>query len=116
VLHVAVHSFTPVLHGEVRNADVGLLYGSGRPREARTCRRWQAELRRLDPALRVRRNYPYRGEADGLPTWLRRRFPDARYAGVELELNQALMDGRRRAVTDALARSLAALLAGGARA
>jgi predicted N-formylglutamate amidohydrolase len=116
VLHVAVHSFTPVLHGEVRNADVGLLYGSGRPREARTCRRWQAELRGVDPALRVRRNYPYRGEADGLPTWLRRRFPDARYAGVELELNQALMDGRRRAVTEAIARSLEALLGRSARA
>ena len=33
VLHVAVHSFTPVLHGERRNADVGLLYDPARPRE-----------------------------------------------------------------------------------
>ena len=110
VLHVAVHSFTPKLGGEVRNADVGLLHGSKRPREARVCRSWQAELRRIDPALRVRRNYPYRGEADGLPTWLRRRFPDRQYSGVELELNQALMDGRRRDVTRALAASLEALL------
>jgi predicted N-formylglutamate amidohydrolase len=110
VLHVAVHSFTPKLGSEVRNADVGLLYGSKRPREARVCRRWQAELRRIDPALRVRRNYPYRGEADGLPTWLRHRFPDRDYAGFELELNQALMDGRRRGVTRTLAESLEALL------
>jgi predicted N-formylglutamate amidohydrolase len=115
VLHVAVHSFTPTLDGEVRNADVGLLYASKRPREARACRRWQAELRRIDPALRVRRNYPYRGEADGLPTWLRRRFPDRHYAGVELELNQALMDDRRHAIARTLARSLEALLGSGTR-
>jgi predicted N-formylglutamate amidohydrolase len=110
VLHVAVHSFTPRLGGEVRNADVGLLYGAKRPREARVCRSWQAELHRIDPGLRVRRNYPYRGEADGLPTWLRRRFPDRDYAGFELELNQALMDGRRRGLTRTLAASLEALL------
>jgi predicted N-formylglutamate amidohydrolase len=111
VLHVAVHSFTPKLGGQVRNADVGLLYASKRPREARLCRRWQVELARIDPDLRVRRNYPYRGEADGLPTWLRRRFPDRQYAGVELELNQALMGARRRIVAEAVARSLEALLA-----
>jgi predicted N-formylglutamate amidohydrolase len=110
VLHVAVHSFTPVMGGEVRNADVGLRYDSRRPSEVRTCRRWQGKLEEIDPALRVRRNYPYRGAADGLATWLRRRFPDARYAGVELELNQALLAGPRRAqVTETLARSLVEL-------
>jgi predicted N-formylglutamate amidohydrolase len=112
VLHVAVHSFTPVLHGEVRRADVGLLYDSRRARETALCRRWQAVLHRVAPELRVRRNYPYRGSADGLPTWLRRRFPDRRYGGVELELNQALLDARqRRGLARALAQSLAELLA-----
>jgi predicted N-formylglutamate amidohydrolase len=110
-LHVAVHSFTPVLGGEVRNADVGLLYDSQRPSEVRACRRWQAALAEIDPSLRVRRNYPYRGAADGLATWLRRRLPDARYAGVELELNQALLAGPSRAqVTETLARSLVELI------
>jgi hypothetical protein len=33
-------------------------------------------------------NYPYRGTADGLPTTLRRAHPDARYAGIEIEVNQ----------------------------
>jgi predicted N-formylglutamate amidohydrolase len=106
-----VHSFTPVLGGEVRNADVGLLYDSQRPSEVRACRRWQAALAEIDPSLRVRRNYPYRGAADGLATWLRRRLPDARYAGVELELNQALLAGPSRAqVTETLARSLVELI------
>ena len=38
--------------------------------------------------LRVRRNYPYRGDADGLTTTLRRRFPWQRYLGIEIEVNQ----------------------------
>jgi predicted N-formylglutamate amidohydrolase len=91
VLHIAVHSFTPELDGRVRNADVGLLYDSRRAREAALCRRWKAILGRLDPELRVRHNYPYRGSDDGLTTWLRKRHPEARYLGVELEFNQALV-------------------------
>jgi predicted N-formylglutamate amidohydrolase len=93
VVHVAVHSFTPRLDGEVRNADIGLLYDSRRSGEGAFCRRWAKCLRALDPELRVRRNYPYRGDADGLTTWLRRRHPDGRYLGVELEINQALVEG-----------------------
>lgn len=116
VLHVAVHSFTPLYGGEARRADVGLLYDSRRARETSLCRRWQAALQAIDPALRVRRNYPYRGAADGLPTWLRRRFSDRRYAGVELELNQALLRApQRRGVARALALSLEELLASSGR-
>jgi predicted N-formylglutamate amidohydrolase len=91
VVHVAVHSFTPELDGVVRNADIGFLYDSRRKREADLCRRWAAILRRLDPSLRVRYNYPYGGAADGLTTWMRRRHPQTRYLGVELEINQALV-------------------------
>lgn len=92
VVHIAVHSFTPELDGEVRNAEVGLLYDSKHKGEAAFCRRWAECLRRLDPSLRVRLNYPYRGDSDGLTTWLRRRNPHARYAGIEFELNQALIE------------------------
>ncbi|MBE7498877.1 MAG: N-formylglutamate amidohydrolase [Verrucomicrobiales bacterium] len=94
VVHVAVHSFTPELDGEVRNADVTFLYDSRRQPEAELCRRWVALLRQLNPALRLRYNYPYRGAADGLTTWLRRRHPATRYLGVELEINQALVGTR----------------------
>ncbi len=111
VVHVAVHTFTPALAGEVRRADVGLLYDSARKRERALCLRWRRTLRELDPTLRVRLNYPYRGTADGLPTWLRRRFPSARYLGIELEVNQALLLGRRRGtVEDAVTESLARIL------
>jgi len=88
VVHLSLHSFTPVLHGEVRNADIGLLYDPRRERERQFCLRWQAILRDALPNLRVRRNYPYQGKADGFTTALRRLFPDAAYAGIELEVNQ----------------------------
>jgi predicted N-formylglutamate amidohydrolase len=91
VVHVAVHSFTPELDGEVRNADATFLYDSRRQREADFCRRWAEVLRRLNPRLRLRYNYPYLGSADGLTTWLRRLHPENRYVGIELEFNQKLI-------------------------
>ncbi|HSG65523.1 MAG TPA: N-formylglutamate amidohydrolase [Gammaproteobacteria bacterium] len=93
VVHIAVHSFTPELGGEVRNADVSVLYDSRRKQESRFCERWMGLLRDLDPDLRIRYNYPYVGRADGLTTWLRRRYPASRYLGIELEINQARVAG-----------------------
>lgn len=110
VLHVAVHSFTPVLHGVRRNADIGLLYDPRRPRERALAVRWKALLGELAPELRVRVNYPYLGTADGLTTTQRRRFSDRRYAGFELEINQALLAHPRRAQLErALIESVARL-------
>jgi len=93
VIHIAVHSFTPVLDGDVRTADIGLLYDGRRKRERAVCRRWGKAVRVLDPALRVRYNYPYPGASDGLCTWLRKRHPETRYVGIELEINQAFVGG-----------------------
>jgi predicted N-formylglutamate amidohydrolase len=113
VVHVSVHSFTPVWNGHPRDIDVGLLYDPARPAEAAFCAAWAAALRRADPSLRVRRNAPYRGVSNCLPTALRRELPAARYLGLELELSQALLAtaaGRRRMST-LVAASLRALLA-----
>jgi predicted N-formylglutamate amidohydrolase len=111
VVHVAMHSFTSELDGEVRNADIAFLYDSRREREAEFCRRWAAILRSIDSSLRLRFNYPYLGKADGLATALRARHPQSRYLGVELEVNQALVGGRRwRSVQEAIAASLGQLI------
>ncbi|MSQ71431.1 MAG: N-formylglutamate amidohydrolase [Betaproteobacteria bacterium] len=91
VMHISTHSFTPELHGEVRNADIGLLYDPARPGEVRLAERWRSALKAAAPELRVRRNYPYRGEQDGMTTHLRRRHAPQRYVGMELEFNQALV-------------------------
>jgi predicted N-formylglutamate amidohydrolase len=97
VIHVSSHSFTPQLNGQVRRADVGLLYHPGRRGEAALCARWKEALGALAPELRVRRNYPYAGKADGLTAYLRLRFPQAAYVGIEVEVNQAIVfaAGRR---------------------
>lgn len=88
VLHVSAHSFTPALDGFERNADVGLLFDPRRAAEARIAAVWRKALRDALPGWIVRRNYPYRGTADGLTSYLRKRFPDAAYAGFEIEVNQ----------------------------
>ncbi len=87
VLHVSVHSFTPELNGEVRNADIGLLYDPSRESEKAFCKRWKSSINQIEPALKVRFNYPYLGKADGFTTALRKLFP-VNYSGIELEINQ----------------------------
>ena len=88
ILHLGVHSFTPVLDGQVRRADLALLYDPSRPRERWLATTWAEALAIALPDRVVRRNSPYRGAADGMTTALRRLFPDAQYSGVEIEVNQ----------------------------
>ncbi len=91
VIHISSHSFTPLLDGKVRVADVGLIYHPGRRHEAGLCARWKASLAASCSELRVRRNYPYAGKGDGLTSHLRRCFASAAYVGVELEINQKIV-------------------------
>lgn len=97
LVHISSHSFTPMLDGVTRRADVGLLYDPRRENEAEFCRRWQRALRARAPGWVVRRNYPYRGDSDGLTAHLRERFPASRYTGIELEINQRHPAGDPRA-------------------
>lgn len=90
VLHLALHSFTPVLNGRVRTADIGLLYDPRRDAEKHFALALQRTLQETTD-LRIRRNYPYRGRDDGLTTALRRTFDASRYLGLEIELNQDLL-------------------------
>ncbi len=96
VIHISSHSFTPRLDGNVRRADVGLLYDPRRRGEAELCARWKISLAEISPALRIRRNYPYAGKGDGLTAHLRMRFSPSAYVGVELEINQAIVHGAGR--------------------
>lgn len=88
VLHLAIHSFTPEMDGNVRQADIGLLFDPKRLEEKLFCLTWQKKLKMILPEMTVRRNYPYKGTSDGLTVYLRKLFPDPFYAGVELEINQ----------------------------
>lgn len=113
LVHFSVHSFVPQWGGTIRPVDLGLLYDPTRATEVLLCRRIKEHLQAIVPGLRLRRNYPYRGDADGHTSALRKRYPAQRYAGIELEFNQRLLAGpvaRRRAlcaqVTEAIRYSL----------
>ena len=97
VLHVSVHSFTPVWKGRARDVDVGLLYDPARSLERAFAGEWLAALGTERPALRLRRNRPYLGTSDGLTTHLRKVFPASRYLGLELEVSQSFTLGPREA-------------------
>lgn len=88
VLHVSVHTFTPEMNGEERDADIGLLYDPKRKAEQSFCKLWKQELQKQDANLMVRYNYPYLGIADGFTTFLRRKFTGDEYVGIEIEVNQ----------------------------
>lgn len=86
-VHLSIHSFDPSLDPPARGFDLGVLFDPSRSVEVALA----AALVEHGEArgLRVVANQPYAGTDDGHTTALRTRWPDARYAGVELELNQA---------------------------
>jgi predicted N-formylglutamate amidohydrolase len=88
VIHLSSHSFTPELDGNIRNADIGLLYDPTRPFEVALCAQWKVDLNATAPELNIRRNYPYEGKSDGLTSWFRKQFSPSTYIGIELEINQ----------------------------
>ena len=92
VVQICSHSFTPELNGQVRTADVGILYDPGRPGEVAFATAWLEALKAADPTLRLRRNYPYIGKSDGVAQTLRRIHPPDRYVGIELEVNQRYVE------------------------
>ena len=92
IVHLGIHSFTPVLNGKVRNTDIGILYDPSRPQERAYAQVIKDEIKRLYPTMKVRFNYPYKGTSDGLTTTLRKKF-GTRYVGIEIEINQKFFSG-----------------------
>ena len=90
VIHLGIHSFTPVLNGIERDADVGILYDPSRPAEAQIAENLIKSIKERAPWLKIRKNYPYLGKSDGLTTTLRQKFGPS-YAGIEIEINQKLL-------------------------
>lgn len=87
VLHISFHSFTPVLDGQERKADIGLLYDPSRELEKAISKSLKKFITSELPNFKIRYNYPYLGKADGFTTYLRTKFPN-NYSGIELEINQ----------------------------
>lgn len=89
VLHISIHTFTPVLNNTERNTDIGLLYDPQSKKEFSSARIIKHLLTENDHKIRVRFNYPYKGISDGFVTFLRKKYwGQGSYTGIEIELNQ----------------------------
>ena len=93
-VHLSLHSFTPELKGRIRDADVGILYDPRCLGEMQFALKLQRNLKK-QAHLRVRRNYPYKGCSDGMTRYLRTKFPQSKYIGIEIELNQVFLSSNR---------------------
>lgn len=94
IVHLAIHSFTPVLNGKERDADIGILYDPSRVAEKAYADVIVDTICRNYPQYKIRRNYPYQGKTDGLCTALRQKFDPQKtgcYVGFEIEINQKLL-------------------------
>lgn len=111
VIHLSIHSFTPLLAGKIRKADIGLLYDPSRAAEKEFVKELKKDLLQRLPALHIRFNYPYLGTADGFTTYLRKKIGGS-YAGIELEVNQkfARQDGMDPMICISIQNALEAIL------
>lgn len=91
VVHLSVHSFTPVLNGKSRDCDIGILYDPSSAMERKFANKLKDLLDVVFPDFKIRRNYPYQGKSDGLTREMRGKFKKAKYLGIELEFNQKLL-------------------------
>lgn len=88
LVHLSIHTFTPVLNGVVRQVDIGLLFDPARKEESDFCERLSEELEQHLPHFHIHFNMPYKGTDDGFTTHLRTKFRDEEYLGIEIEVNQ----------------------------
>jgi predicted N-formylglutamate amidohydrolase len=92
LIHLSIHSFTPVWNERVRDVDIGILFDPDRKFESLVCDQLKLKLVQLLPDLNIRFNEPYSGTDDGFTTYLRTKFNDAEYAGIEIEMNQKFVE------------------------
>lgn len=109
-VHLSVHTFVSNLDGDVRNADVGILYDPQRRKERVFAERMRDSF--LAAKVPTRLNYPYEGTGDGFTTYLRKCLPKTKYLGIEIEVNQRALRTNRsvwqmgRLITEAVAEAM----------
>ncbi|MEY4631037.1 MAG: hypothetical protein RIQ81_1157 [Pseudomonadota bacterium] len=101
IFHVSVHSFTPVLRGQRRTVDIGILFDPARPRESELSQQWIQVLQKRAMTdglrgIRICANEPYLGISDAHTTALRRKLNPNWYSGVEVEVNQKIVRQKNR--------------------
>lgn len=92
VLHLGIHTFTPIWNGLKREVDVGVLFDPGRMEEDKFSNQLIEAIKDNGSELQIRANEPYKGTDDGFTTYLRKIFAVDDYLGLEIEINQGLAD------------------------
>ena len=92
VIHLSIHTFSEYWNGSKRKTDIGLLFDPERPFEKVLCSSIKKHMGFSLPQKIVEFNKPYLGIDDGLTTFLRTKFPDAHYAGIEIEISQKFVN------------------------
>ncbi len=92
VIHIAVHSMTDNLNGNIRTMQLALLYDPKRTVEKKFSSLWIAELRKEFPDFKIARNNPYKGDGEGLTSTFRTLFKPNSYLGIEIEINQGYLN------------------------
>ena len=89
VIHLSIHSFTPILNNKIRNTDIGFLYDPRRFGEKQVAAQWRARILEENTDYRIRMNYPYHGISNCFVSTLRKRHREENYLGFEVEGNQS---------------------------
>ncbi len=87
VVHISIHSFTPVLNGMERMVELGLLFDDKNSEELAFNNQWKDLLQEEMPDYTIMHNVPYHGADDGFTTYLRNKYT-SNYIGIEIEISQ----------------------------
>lgn len=98
-IHLSVRTFEAKYKGIYRRGDVGLGYDTSRRIEMDVCLDWIDDMYDNLIMLKVRRNFPRRGNVDSLTRTMRAEFAADRYLGIEVQLNQSWV-GRNVKIRD----------------
>lgn len=109
VLHLSIHSFTPVWNNVTRAVDIGILFDPELTSEKMYADLLMGELIKNFPSLSICFNEPYKGTDDGITTWLRNYYTNDKYTGIELEVNQKFASDLS-VIQEKLAKSIRATL------
>lgn len=88
VIHLSIHTFTPVWMGRKRKTDIGILFDPDREEEKKWAEQFQKTLQDDLTGFEISHNEPYLGIDDGFTTYLRKQLNTPAYLGIELEINQ----------------------------
>jgi predicted N-formylglutamate amidohydrolase len=105
LIHLSIHSFTPIWNNLERKTDIGILFDPDRNSELIFSQKFQALLFIHLPDLQIHFNEPYKGTDDGFTTWLRKKYKSADYTGIEIEVNQKFVSNPLR-IEEAFVKSI----------